>query len=82
MNQRRDLSPVVVNHISVWLSTVEKHPQVTLGEWLYAFGAMSALALRSQNITKEQYAGAVEYLNEALSKLYSSKLLDTKTVIQ
>jgi hypothetical protein len=71
MNQRAELHPVVVKFINDWVDLCRDNKETTVGEWLYAFGAMSALAMRGQDLTKEQEDAAVEYLNQAVQMVYS-----------
>jgi hypothetical protein len=72
MEQRRELSEPVVQLINHWVKEVDSNPTIVLGEWLYAFSAMSAMALKSQDLTSEQLTDAVKYMNECLAKVYQN----------
>lgn len=72
MHNQPELDPVVINFINQWIETVKDNPSIVLGQWLYAFGAMSGLALKSQSLSKEQASGAVDYLNKAITIVYNN----------
>jgi hypothetical protein len=79
MSQRPELSPVVVQFINDWVKSINNNPTTTLGEWLYAFGACSGLALQSQQLTAEQVEDAVGYMNNALTLIYKNSNTPFKT---
>lgn len=70
MTQKNELSEPVLKFITQWVDTVQKNPNVILGEWLYAFGSMSALALKSHEMSKEQLKDAVRFMNDSLAHVY------------
>lgn len=72
MNQQRELHPSVVKFINDWVDLCHKNQETTVGEWLYAFGAMSALAMRGVDLSKEQAEAAVDYLNQAVQMVYTN----------
>jgi hypothetical protein len=83
MQSKRELSDPVVSFIHQWTNAVSNNPQVVLGEWLYAFGAMSALALKSHELTNEQMMDAVRYLNQCVNAVYKhADITPTKITMQ
>lgn len=72
METNKQLNEKVVKFINNWIDEVNTNPEIVLGEWLYAFGAMSALALKSQELNREQLIGAIEYLYRSLKVVYEN----------
>jgi hypothetical protein len=72
MNKRPELSETVQNFIQDWVDVVNEGEKVTLGEWIYAFGAMSAMALKSNQLTQEQFEDAQTYLSECMKMVYKN----------
>lgn len=72
MERGKQLSKTVETFITDWVDQVNENPTIVLGEWLYAFGAMSALALKSQQLTQEQFKDASDYLTAALDLVYQN----------
>lgn len=71
MNQQAELHPTVVKFINDWVDLCKDNKETTVGEWLYAFGAMSALAMRGVDLNTAQEKAAMEYLNQAVQMVYS-----------
>ena len=80
MQEQRELNPVVVDFINRWINTVQENPHIVLGEWLYAFGAMAGLAMKSQELDRDQAIGAVNYMTKAAALVYSN--VNGKAMIQ
>lgn len=66
------LSDVVQKFIFNWVDTVNDNKAVVLGEWLYAFGACAALALKAQNLTDDQVKDAMQYMSKAARLVYDN----------
>lgn len=67
----KELDPQVLDFIHHWIEHVQQRPDIVLGQWLYAFGAMTGLALKSQELSKEEAGAAVAYLNKAITVIYN-----------
>ena len=70
MVQQRELPPMASKFVNDWIDLVNANPTATLGDWVYVFGACAALAMKSQDLTPEQFEDAVHYLNEAVRLVY------------
>lgn len=71
MSQQRELHPTVVKFINDWVEMCRNNQETKVGEWLYAFGAMSALAMRGQELSDEQAEAAIDYLVNSVQMVYS-----------
>jgi hypothetical protein len=80
MTQRAEMSDAAQQFVEHWIDTVQAHPHVLMAEWLYTFGALSALTLHSQPLTASQFDEALGYLDRCARRVYAGLERDAPVV--
>lgn len=70
MPQREANQETIEKYVADWVRLSNNHPEVTVGEWLYAFSVQIALILRVAGFEEEHVGDALGKLNAAAESIF------------
>lgn len=69
--QKRDQNrEIVESWVSDWAKKANAHPDISVGEWLYAFSVQIALTLRMSGIEEKQLDDVMQKLNKSIRFMF------------
>ena len=71
MQQRAHNRELMEKWVGDWARQANAHPEITVGEWLYAFSIQIALTLRMSGIEEKQLDDVMKKLENSIRLVYS-----------
>lgn len=72
MGNKNDNTQVLEDFVSHWSSISQKHPEITVGEWLRAMSVISGLAMSLADMTGDQVSHALGAMAEISANVYEN----------
>jgi hypothetical protein len=70
MSQREANQETIEKYVQDWVRLSNNHPEITVGEWLYAFSVQIALIMRVAGFEEEHIGDALGKLSAATEVIF------------